>query len=130
MNFSAKRKNSHGLPTASRCIDNVYDRNVDLVIPGFQNEGEEAAWWQKLRAAVEADLRTSLRDAKTMLSLPDVLSRSRPKLLPVTIRLPSEDISTARRLAEDKGIGYQTYIKLLLREALKREAGRQPRAGS
>ena len=48
---------------------------------------------------------------------------ARPKLRPVTIRLATEDIATARGLAAQKGIGYQTYIKLLLREALRREAG-------
>ena len=32
---------------------------------------------------------------------------------------------TARGLAAQKGIGYQTYIKLLLREALEREAIKQ-----
>jgi predicted DNA binding CopG/RHH family protein len=48
---------------------------------------------------------------------------ARMKLRPVTIRLATEDIDTARGLAAQKGIGYQTYIKLLLREALQREAG-------
>jgi predicted DNA binding CopG/RHH family protein len=31
------------------------------------------------------------------------------------------DIERVRRLAEMKGIGYQTYMKILLREALDRE---------
>jgi predicted DNA binding CopG/RHH family protein len=31
------------------------------------------------------------------------------------------DIERVRRLAEKKGIGYQTYMKILLREALDRE---------
>jgi predicted DNA binding CopG/RHH family protein len=45
----------------------------------------------------------------------------------VTIRLASDDLATARQLADDKGIGYQTYIKLLLHEALRREAARPAR---
>ncbi len=45
----------------------------------------------------------------------------RAKSRPVTIRLATEDIDAARVLAAHKGIGYQTYIKLLLREALQRE---------
>ena len=48
---------------------------------------------------------------------------ARARLRPVTIRLATEDIDTARGLAARKGIGYQTYIKMLLREALEREAG-------
>src|SRR5580693_4965049 len=30
-----------------------------LVMPPFKSEGEEAAWWEKHRAAVEADLRAA-----------------------------------------------------------------------
>jgi predicted DNA binding CopG/RHH family protein len=48
---------------------------------------------------------------------------ARRKLRPVTIRLATEDIATARALAAEKGIGYQTNIKLLLRESLRRESG-------
>ena len=60
--------------------------------------------------------------------LGDVLSAKRKKdLLRVTIRLASEDIATARQLADDQGIGYQTYIKLLLHQALQKEVGRQNR---
>jgi predicted DNA binding CopG/RHH family protein len=100
-----------------------------LVIPLFENENEEAAWWEKHRATVEADLRSALREGTT-LSLRDVLDRARrnKELRPVTIRLASEDIATARQLADDKGVGYQTYIKLLLHDALQREAGRGVRA--
>ncbi len=103
-------------------------RSKKLVIPSFKREGDEAAWWDKHRAEVEADLRVAMRDSKTI-SLSDVLAQAKRKknLLPVTIRLASEDIATARQLADDKGIGYQTYIKLLLHQALQKEAGRQGR---
>lgn len=39
----------------------------------------------------------------------------------ITIRMQEADIERVRRLAEKKGIGYQTYMKILLREALDRE---------
>jgi len=35
--------------------------------------------------------------------------------------LPEPDIALAQRLAESKGLPYQTYIKSLLHEALERE---------
>jgi hypothetical protein len=41
---------------------------------------------------------------------------------PVTIRLSEPDIATARALSQSKGLPYQTYIKMLLHEALQREA--------
>ena len=99
-----------------------------LVVPSFKSEREETAWWDEHRAEVEADLRIAMREGKT-LSLDDVLAQARraKELLPVTIRLASEDVATARQLADDKGIGYQTYIKLLLHEALRKEAGRHIR---
>jgi predicted DNA binding CopG/RHH family protein len=101
-----------------------------LVIPSFKGKGEEAVWWEDHRADVEADLRAAMRGGQTI-SLSEVLSRARRKkdLRPVTIRLASEDIATARQLADDEGIGYQTYIKILLHQALQKEAGRRRRSG-
>jgi predicted DNA binding CopG/RHH family protein len=45
----------------------------------------------------------------------------RPVLQPISIRLPAPDIATAQKLARKKGIPYQTYIKMLLHDALERE---------
>jgi len=97
----------------------------ELVIPSFKSEKDEAAWWRKHRAGVEAALRAAMRGKRTM-SLSDALAREREKrrLIPVTLRLPSEDLAAARQLADHKGIGYQTYIKLLLHEALQKETRR------
>ena len=39
----------------------------------------------------------------------------------LSIRLPEPDIALAQRLAQRKGLPYQTYIKSLLHEALARE---------
>ena len=103
--------------------------NKKLVIPSFQSESAEAARWQKHRAAVEEDLRAAMRERKTV-SLDEIVAQSRRKneLLPVTIRLASEDIAAARQLADDRGIGYQTYIKLLLHDALQKAVARNSRA--
>ena len=45
----------------------------------------------------------------------------RPVTKPVTIRLNAPDIEMARQISQIKGMPYQTYIKELLHEALKRE---------
>jgi predicted DNA binding CopG/RHH family protein len=45
----------------------------------------------------------------------------RPVLQPISIRLPAPDIAAAQELARKKGIPYQTFIKMLLHDALKRE---------
>ena len=39
----------------------------------------------------------------------------------LSIRLPEPDIALAQRLAQSKGLPYQTYIKSLLHEALEHE---------
>ena len=38
----------------------------------------------------------------------------------ITIRLGNDELALARRQAEAKGLKYQTYIKMLLHEALAR----------
>jgi predicted DNA binding CopG/RHH family protein len=40
------------------------------------------------------------------------------------MRLPVQDIERARQLAGKRGVGYQTLIKSLLHDSLKREMGR------
>jgi predicted DNA binding CopG/RHH family protein len=40
----------------------------------------------------------------------------------ITIRLANHELERARRQAEAKGLKYQTYIKMLLHEALARNS--------
>jgi predicted DNA binding CopG/RHH family protein len=39
----------------------------------------------------------------------------------ITIRMPLADLERARKLSARKGLGYQTFMKMLLHEALVRE---------
>lgn len=60
-------------------------------------------------------------------TLSAVLQRARPRAgttPTVSIRIAPEDIARARGLAEKKGLRYQTYLKMLLHEALEREQKR------
>jgi hypothetical protein len=45
----------------------------------------------------------------------------------LSIRLPEPDIALAQKLAQSKGLPYQTYIKSLLHEALEHERARAER---
>jgi predicted DNA binding CopG/RHH family protein len=92
-----------------------------LIIPKFASEAEDARWHERHRRQLERALESRIREGST-LTLQQAAARV--KLRPITIRLPAEDIDTARGLAARKGIGYQTYIKILLREALQRETRR------
>jgi predicted DNA binding CopG/RHH family protein len=78
-----------------------------LKTPVFKSETEEAAWWDK-----HAEQVTDL-----------LIKYGQPRLQTqsVTMRLPVQDLDRAVRLAGKKGVGYQTLIKSLLHESLKRE---------
>lgn len=43
----------------------------------------------------------------------------------IALRLPSPDLDRAREIADRKGIGYQTLLKMLVHEGLRREERRQ-----
>lgn len=95
-------------------------KNKKLSIPTFTSETEDARWHDRHKLQLESAMERRIKEGST-LTLRQAMARA--KLRPVTIRLATEDIDTARELAAQKGIGYQTYIKLLLREALRREIG-------
>jgi predicted DNA binding CopG/RHH family protein len=93
-------------------------KNKKLTIPKFTSESEDTRWHDRHRLQLESAMARRIKEGST-LTLREAMARA--KLRPVTIRLATEDIDTARKLAAQKGVGYQTYIKLLLRQALKRE---------
>ena len=92
----------------------------------FKNEGEEADWWAS-RAGREyvkqksADAQSEGNKARGS-SL--VAKMNRKTSVQIAIRLPEADLAQARRLAERKGVGYQTLLKMLVHEGLAREARR------
>ena len=63
---------------------------------------------------VEADLRAALRDCQTAPLLEVMTKGHKRKFLPVTLRLVGEDLDAARKIAEDRGIGYEAYIQTLV----------------
>ena len=85
-----------------------------MIIPSFKSESAETAWWDKNRAAVEAHLRKVVR-ASGNAPPKQVMTRGhKTKFLPVNVRLVGEDLDAARKVAEYRGIAYDTYIKSLL----------------
>jgi predicted DNA binding CopG/RHH family protein len=90
------------------------------VIPKFSSEAEEAAWWDAHRSEIELEIRQRMRQKRPM-TLDSMLQGAKLSQ-PVTLRIATKDLETARRLAARKGVGYQTYIKMLLREALAKNA--------
>jgi predicted DNA binding CopG/RHH family protein len=87
-----------------------------VAIPTFSNDAEEAAWWDAHRSEIEAEIRRRMTQ-KRPFTLGNLLQGAKLSQ-PVTLRIPKEDLEKARRLAAKRGLGYQTYIKMLLRQAL------------
>ena len=92
-----------------------------MIVPKFTSEAEDAKWHQGNRRALESAMERRIREGST-LTLQQAAARAKTR--PVTLRLPATDIDTARAMAAQKGIGYQTYVKMLLHEALHRESGK------
>ena len=92
------------------------------VIPVFESEREEAEWWYKNRTRLDKDLVEAAKTGKLkrldQATLKARLAASRSRV--VSIRLLENDIDLARQQAAQKGLPYQTYIKSVLHQALRR----------
>jgi len=98
----------------------------DLKVPKFATEAEEAKWWfenddkifEEFKKAAKAG--TLGRGGVRRLFAERGIPLKEPKPLPTTtIRLDPEDIAEARAQAAEKGLRYQTYLKMIIREALR-----------
>ena len=93
-----------------------------------KTEAEEARWFEDnqdrlLKLFEQAEKEGSLRVGGKSVGI--TLSKKtetvqRPPSQKVMLRIPTGDVDRARRQAADKGIGYQTYIKMILRAGLDR----------
>ena len=84
------------------------------IIPKFATEAEEAKWWFDNQDELDKDFAQAAAEGR--------LSRRtepRTNAIPTTtIRLDPDDIALAREQASQKGLKYQTYLKMLVHEAL------------
>jgi predicted DNA binding CopG/RHH family protein len=96
-------------------------------VPAFRSEAEEARWWYAHREELGRDLEDAARKGtlKT-LSTAELLRRATASRV-ISIRLHEADLARLRRLAAQKRLPYQTYIKSLLHEALATEERRRAR---
>ena len=91
----------------------------------FESETQEAEWWAKNQDLIAN--RFEQAKARDQLGKGTVarVARSRAKQPgpspTITIRLGEDDLARARTLAAEKGLRYQTYLKMLLHQALNAE---------
>ena len=115
--FEAHREAWHRPGDAQGTAANILRREMSMQkkqvgIPKFRTEAEEANWWDRHPEAATGIMKRALKSGKARRAVP---------LKTVTMRLPVPDIMAAQDLAHEKGLPYQTYIKMLLHEALKKE---------
>jgi hypothetical protein len=97
----------------------------DLKLPKFASEKEEAKWWydnrellanQFEKAAKAGRLRRG--GVKRLLEERGISFQEAGPTPTTTIRLDPEDIAKARVQAAERGLRYQTYLKMIIHEAL------------
>ncbi len=89
-------------------------------VPSFNSERAEAAWWEIHRAAIEDDLRAALRARRSAPAREVMTKGHKRKLVPAAIVLTGAELDAARKIAEDRGISYEAYIKILLNDSRAR----------
>ena len=97
-----------------------------IVMPKFVNEAQEADWWASREGRRFVKQKAAETDKKVDAPRGSGLVGQLNKVASVQIalRLPEPDVAKARELATRKGIGYQTLLKMLVHEGLRREARR------
>jgi predicted DNA binding CopG/RHH family protein len=95
-------------------------------MPKFVNEGEEADWWasRQGRQFVKQKSTGPVKKGSEPKGSRLVARLSRTTTVQIALRLPEPDVTKAREIATRKGMGYQTLLKMLVHEGLRREARR------
>lgn len=92
-----------------------------LKTPEFTNEQEEAEWWDS--AEGKAAILKALQEAESDGTLRRATLKKGGLTPTTTIRLDRQDIELAKAQAEKRGLKYQTYLKSIIHQALRQEAG-------
>jgi len=98
----------------------------ELKTKTFANEAEEAAWWQSNEDGLLEDFKKAEKEGR--LGIGTALKRA--ALPSTTIRLDPDDIAKARVQAAERGLRYQTYLKMIIREALRNAESSRKSANS
>src|SRR5437764_7938742 len=91
-------------------------------LPIFKTETQEADWWAKNQNLILDRFEQSKTAGKLGKGTVARLARERASQAgaspTITIRLAEDDLTRARTFAAEKGLRYQTSLKMLLHEAL------------
>ncbi len=94
----------------------------------FKTEAQEAEWWSKNQNTIadrfeQAEAAGKLGKGTVAQVARERASQAGPSPT-ITIRLAEDDLRRAKTLAAAKGLRYQTFLKMLLHQALNSEEKR------
>src|SRR4051794_5256147 len=88
----------------------------------FESEAEEAAYWQKHKAELSRKMNAAIDAGTVQRGGPRaILEERRQAAKNITIRVAEADLALAKKQATARGLAYQTYMKMLLHQALEHE---------
>ncbi len=92
-------------------------------VPAFTSEADEVAFWEThtWSEALLDEAAAQPRDPR----LPPPRSRGKKQVAPTSLRLEENTAERLKRLAERKGMGYQTLLKQFVLERLYEEEKRE-----
>ncbi|HUX44352.1 MAG TPA: hypothetical protein VMV57_06340 [Terracidiphilus sp.] len=105
---------------------------ASLKVPKFATEAEEAKWWYDNREKVSDEFEKAAKEGRLKTGgvarlLAERGIKPAQPIPSTTIRLDPDDIAKAREQAAERGLRYQTYLKMIIHEAL-RNADSAPQA--
>ena len=95
--------------------------------PKFKSDEEFANWVESAegRALIHKQYEEAKRKGAARRELPEkisaILSRRTQTAVSIHLRVPTKYLERARSIAQRKGIGYQTWLKMAIHEAVERE---------
>ncbi|MGH9599994.1 MAG: hypothetical protein ACRD27_09015 [Terracidiphilus sp.] len=92
----------------------------------FANEAEEAVWWESNEDALADEFEKATKEGRVGIGT----VAKRAALPSTTIRLDPADIAQARVQAAKRGLRYQTYLKMIIHEALLKAESAQKDAAA
>jgi hypothetical protein len=98
-----------------------------ITMPQFGSKAEEAGWWasREGRAFVKQKAAESIKTGVGLRGSRLIGKMEETATVQIALRLPQPDLASAREIAARKGIGYQTLLKMLVQEGLRREGRRE-----
>ncbi len=94
-----------------------------LETPEFKNGAEEAAWWDSHPDETLALFEQAAQDG----TLGRGTLARRSQTAATSIRLDAADIELAKTIAQQRGLLYQTYLKMIIHQHLVQEEKMQGR---